>query len=300
MEATRAHYDKQANHPSKAPRAVLRDRAAGRLAPLKKFHNTIKRKLLQRFAHKAPRLLDLACGRGGDIPKWMDCGIGYAKGLDLSPAQIAEAERRYAWLSNPNGSGTVCDFETTCILGKKLWIDDDPYDVVTCMFAAQYFCESEQTLRTFLETVAANLKPGGYFLGCAPSAMRVISARSSDLLSLEVFGNDEFGAKVRLDIHDTVTAGGNKEFLLWPDTFLRIAKEAGLDPVMAFGSDLDSWVHAESYFKYFLPIYDNDPDLTSISRLFGAFAFTKRDCVRIVHSKLDTPLSFSSQLNGVI
>lgn len=53
---------------------ALRARAAGPGAPLKRFHNDIKRKLISRFARDAGCLLDLACGRGGDIWKWIDAG----------------------------------------------------------------------------------------------------------------------------------------------------------------------------------------------------------------------------------
>ena len=78
----------------------------------------------QRFATNADRLLDLACGRGGDIKKactliylaplrekqfvasflsllsslmqWADVNIGYVKGVDVSAAAIEEAKRRFS------------------------------------------------------------------------------------------------------------------------------------------------------------------------------------------------------------
>ncbi len=91
---------------------------------------------MHRFAWQADRLLDLACGRGGDIHKWakaevriclhgvlMDSvrehlnnapflfaltnnvcvQIKYVKGVDLSPAEIEEAQRRFvAFRSQPS------------------------------------------------------------------------------------------------------------------------------------------------------------------------------------------------------
>jgi hypothetical protein len=36
----------------------------------------------------------LACGRGGDIWKWIDAGITVVKGIDLSPGEIEEARKR--------------------------------------------------------------------------------------------------------------------------------------------------------------------------------------------------------------
>lgn len=61
---------------------------------------------LCRFAKGAPRLLDLACGRGGDIWKWIDAGIPCVKGIDLSPHEIEEARARWEgkelYLVNPS------------------------------------------------------------------------------------------------------------------------------------------------------------------------------------------------------
>lgn len=52
--------------------------------------------MLDRFARGAPALLDLACGRGGDIWKWIDAGVLHVKGIDLSPHEILEAQTRCA------------------------------------------------------------------------------------------------------------------------------------------------------------------------------------------------------------
>lgn len=49
---------------------------------------------MSRFASGAGSLLDFACGRGGDIWKWIDAGIPVVKGVDLSPGEIEEARKR--------------------------------------------------------------------------------------------------------------------------------------------------------------------------------------------------------------
>lgn len=47
-----------------------------------------------RFATGVDSLLDFACGRGGDIWKWIDAGIPRVMGVDLSPGEIEEARKR--------------------------------------------------------------------------------------------------------------------------------------------------------------------------------------------------------------
>ena len=107
LDVTRLHYDLHSNKHATAAEA-LAARARGASAPLKKYHNRIKRELLARFARCTPggAMLDLACGRGGDLRKWMDLGVGRVVGVDLSPGEVAEARRRYAdCLSEPRYGG---------------------------------------------------------------------------------------------------------------------------------------------------------------------------------------------------
>jgi mRNA (guanine-N7-)-methyltransferase len=73
---------------SNAVMQALAQRKAGMAAPLKNFHNKIKRWLIQRFAKDCDALLDLACGRGGDLLKWVDAGVKYAHGFDIAAEEV--------------------------------------------------------------------------------------------------------------------------------------------------------------------------------------------------------------------
>jgi hypothetical protein len=71
----------------------MRRRDEGMAAPLKHFHNLIKTRLIQRFAGNVDKLLDLACGRGGDLHKWMRSGIKYARGYDIAEQEVCRNPR---------------------------------------------------------------------------------------------------------------------------------------------------------------------------------------------------------------
>jgi SAM-dependent methyltransferase len=210
LEYTRHHYDLHSNKFSSRQNA-LKARATGPGAPLKKFHNQIKRQLIDRsvggrvgsmgystqytwmpsrstpafvcslrwtpytpcthlpptrcrFAADVDKLLDLACGRGGDLIKWADSRVRYVKGVDLSPGEILEARQRFESLKEQRsqqsqqqqqqqGQGAQhflleCEFEDSAALGVEEWRDARaPYDVVSCMFAIHYFFVSEQAAR---------------------------------------------------------------------------------------------------------------------------------------------------------
>jgi hypothetical protein len=58
------------------------------------------------------------------------------------------------------------EFEQITTLSEQLHNEPRPYDVATCMFAIHYFFDKEDSLNHLLETVAANLKPGGCQMWC--------------------------------------------------------------------------------------------------------------------------------------
>ena len=179
VQRTKRHYDAHAKAPAGTRKDALLQRQQGPAIQLKNFHNDVKRELINCYARGARRLLDLACGRGGDLKKWADAGIKEVVGVDLSPMEIQEAKRRYKELK---GKMIEVDFRQSDDIGVTSPIlfapDDAPasFDAVTCMFALHYFFASETALGHLLSTVAANLKPGGVFFGVCPDGTRVQSA----------------------------------------------------------------------------------------------------------------------------
>ena len=295
LEYTRDHYNRHSNkHVDQA--SALRARAAGPALPLKKFHNTIKRSLINRFAYGSDRLLDLACGRGGDLWKWIDANIKYVKGVDLSPGEIEEARGRYQQaLAGKRQVGTVVEFEDSSILGIEEFREKEPFDAVTCMFALHYFFVSEKALKRFLQNVMINLKPGGYFFGTVPDGKSInqcvmkSSKFKSPMLTVEARWKGQptpFGASYTCAIGDTVTGGeegteGSLEYLVYNSVLMGVAKEVGLEPVLDYNDpELEKHLQvkrdAGRLLKHFAPNFPgSDPSLTIASALFCTFVFRK-------------------------
>jgi len=256
---------------------------------------------LRRFAHGVDSLLDLACGRGGDIHKWIDSGVGYVKGIDLSPGEVEEARHRYQQtLAGKRGSIsasiTACEFTDTPDLGIKEWKEPREYDVVTCMFALHYFFVSESALKQFLHNVSINLRPGGYFVGTVPDGKRINecirSARTfqSPMLRIEARWQGTpatFGSPYICAIGDTVTGGeqgteGSLEYLVYQNVLIGVAAQYGLRPVLDYGdAALEGCFDPgdkEKLLKHFAPYFPgSDPSLERASSLFTAFVFQKAD-----------------------
>jgi len=287
-----------------------RVRAEGAALPLKNFHNTIKRALLLKFATQCPRLFDIGVGRGGDIAKWLDARVLYVKGVDLSAESIKEAQDRLRHYTcdksgkRKRGINMVVELVADGGFGTREY-RDKPYDCMVSMFTLHYFFCAEQTLRTLLHNVSANLKLNGVFFGCVPDGIRVLELlkdktefHSPFLHICKKFEGERacFGSAYTCSIGDTVTEGqgeGSLEFLVFGSVLTQLAAKYGLEPILDYGTlvipsrsrDLEgkTWAHLldlekdrDSVFKHFNPRFPgSDPSLETCSRMFCAFAFRK-------------------------
>eukprot|EP00468_Gymnochlora_sp_CCMP2014_P006549 CAMPEP_0167755204 /NCGR_PEP_ID=MMETSP0110_2-20121227/8694_1 /TAXON_ID=629695 /ORGANISM="Gymnochlora sp., Strain CCMP2014" /LENGTH=383 /DNA_ID=CAMNT_0007641165 /DNA_START=55 /DNA_END=1206 /DNA_ORIENTATION=+ len=269
------------------------ERRKGVSHPLKKFHNNVKRQMIRRFCQDNRgnfKLLDIACGRGGDLFKWKAAGIAYVRGIDLSPLEIDEAKRRYAE-SRGKLRGLKVDFEQSDDCGRKLLPGlNGQYDAVTCMFAAHYFFRDEATCKHFLHNVSAALRPGGYFFGCVPDGKKVVTKLmrtkkyENSVLCLERLWEKSykaFGSRFIFKIRDTVTDGdvGSTEYLVFQSVFKSLAKTYDLEPVLDYRDsrleELLERTDRDELFKHFAPEYKLN-DLHSVSHLNATFCFRKK------------------------
>ena len=256
------HYDAKAQATSSA---AARTR-------LQKFHNEAKRQLLTTFAFKVPRLLDLACGRGGDVHKWRAMCIDVVKGLDVSVGSIKEARTRAAGQSR-------WDFEHVD-LKQGLWTDGHVYDAVSCFFALHYFFETEDTAKMLMETVATSLKPGGYFFGIVASGRSVLECfkhadtYDNGCVCMRTMWEGPpqcFGSAYTCSVKDTVTESSVvPEYLVFYNVLDTLAGAHGLVRVplneKAFEKDCAG-------FHAMCPPYGGAE--AECTRLYGAFAFQK-------------------------
>ena len=175
---------------------------------LQDFHNKyIKNEILiSSTVKRNHRLLDLACGKGGDMFKWNMAKASYVMGIDIASDNITNpndgAYERYTDLKKSFGgrapkmvfaigdsskpittgeaAATPLDRDIMrSVFGKASEGDLPPYvanvmkdsfregaDVVACMFAIHYFFKSKETLDGLLQNLADTVKVGGYFIGC--------------------------------------------------------------------------------------------------------------------------------------
>jgi mRNA (guanine-N7-)-methyltransferase len=145
---------------------------------LRKFHNYIKKNILQIAIHNLNKksnisLLDIACGRGGDIHKWINFNISKINGIDNHANSIIEAKRRLFQIQKNKQTKYNYFFHNFNILDPDILLklntkdNNQIYDIVSCQFALHYFCEDNSKLDHVLNIVSQKLSKNGLFIGTA-------------------------------------------------------------------------------------------------------------------------------------
>ena len=173
---------------------------------MKDFHNLyVKRKLITGAAKQGDTLIDFACGKAGDLPKWINAKTSFVFGVDISKdnlenridgacARYLNMRKKnknipYALFVNGNSSFNIKDGSamlnekakqiTAAVFGRGPKNDEnigkgvarqygkgvDGFNVSSCQFAIHYFFETPETLRGFMKNVAECTKHNGYFVG---------------------------------------------------------------------------------------------------------------------------------------
>jgi len=171
---------------------------------LRQFHNLyVKKNLIVNVSQKGNSLIDLACGKGGDLQKWVDGRLTFVLGIDKSKDNIENrldgACARYLGIKKKvkkmpyavflNGtsdknikSGKAFYTEKAAVICKSLFgsggksnlpqgvssrlgIVMEGFDVCSCQFAIHYMFKDNETINNFMRNVAECTKLNGYFIG---------------------------------------------------------------------------------------------------------------------------------------
>ncbi|KAK6205661.1 Abd1 SAM-dependent-RNA (guanine-N7-)-methyltransferase [Scheffersomyces amazonensis] len=188
----RSHYNQRTVHSK-----YQGSRTKSPIYKLRNFNNTIKYMLLGNFVkrdennnEKLFTLLDLCCGKGGDLNKCEFVGIEQYIGIDISDRSVEEAFSRYRqkkarFKSAHRKDNTKYNFEACFATGDCFGqtipeilepnfpgiIDRTfPVDCVSIQFSLHYSFETEEKVRTLIMNISKSLRPGGTFIGTIPSS----------------------------------------------------------------------------------------------------------------------------------
>jgi hypothetical protein len=188
-------------------RSVRREKMASR--ELMNYHNWIKNIVMQNIRKEIKSvdasLIDLACGKAGDLPKWIENNFTKVFGIDIVKDNIENPidgawARTYQNYKKPKDSkfvyipmdssqildtnyiSNIVDDQDQYIakilfgdIKKGAILEDrlkdyhgyavDKFNIVSCQFALHYFYESETKLDNFVMNINNFIKNEGYFIG---------------------------------------------------------------------------------------------------------------------------------------
>jgi len=147
---------------------------------MRKFHNWIKRGMYNKYANNINNLLELAVGKMGDGPKWLDNNIKNVIGYDIDKDSIEEGKRRLHSKNMKGENSYPIEFQNNVSLNvldlsKNVLEGDNKMDVVSAMFCFHYFFENEESFETIMKSIDNNIKKGGIFMGCFFDGRSVMS-----------------------------------------------------------------------------------------------------------------------------
>lgn len=155
-------------------RSKRQKRNQSKIYKLRSFNNCCKYILINKYAVRGGNVLDLGCGKGGDLAKWEMAQIASYVGVDISDQSIREAIHRYR--GGRYGFRAIFatgDAYNTPLPDILTNFQDElnlEFDTVSLQFCFHYAFINEQTARHALENISRSLKLGGMFIGTMPSS----------------------------------------------------------------------------------------------------------------------------------
>lgn len=200
--------------------------------PWRNFNNWVKDTLIFGYCNpsyhgsRKNSILDIACGRGGDIHKFYFAEADFYVGIDIDnynlTTQMNGAIMRYNqfkeqypafpkmdFIHADAGALLTYDAQVRALGGMssdnskliKKWFDKKfKFDRVNCQFALHYFLKNETVWSNFCENIKNHLKPGGYALFSTWDGVRIANLLKGKDRFTTYFTNKEGEKKKFIEI----------------------------------------------------------------------------------------------------
>ncbi|KAI5130519.1 mRNA (guanine-N7-)-methyltransferase [Nematocida parisii] len=195
-----------ANHYNKIKSLGVQSREASKIIGVREANNFLKQKLIQKFIRENSVVLDLGCGKGGDLSKLKHHNIKHYYGCDIAKESLAEALKRS--LTHKFKS----DFLQADFINNKIIIQEKA-DLVMAQFSFHYAFANENSVKKAVNNVCNNLKEGGVFILTIPD-MQVITRRSARNIVDGSFGNSLYKVCPNKSFYKNELFGRGYEFHL--------------------------------------------------------------------------------------
>lgn len=247
-------------HYNMRPEVGVKQRLQSPIIGLKSFNNWVKSVLITRFAHPVlssstpvgpgegrGKVLDMGCGKGGDLTKWEKARIRELVGVDIAAVSIEQARERWETMRRHRFAASFAALDCYKEPLSKAFPPEKlarPFDVVSMQFCMHYAFETAEKARCMLKNVSQWLRKGGVFVGTIPNAdylLERLDALPPSVQDLS-FGNSVysirfedrqsrplFGHRYHFWLNDAVD--DVPEYIVHWNNFVSLAAEYSLYPI---------------------------------------------------------------------
>ncbi|KAJ8407042.1 hypothetical protein AAFF_G00293180 [Aldrovandia affinis] len=202
LNTVEGHSQKVASHYNTLQEVGLAARSQSRIFYMRNFNNWLKSVLIGEILDKVRQrrgdmcVLDLGCGKGGDLLKWRKGHIDRLVCADIAAVSVEQCQQRYSDMRRkcrPNERIFSAEFIiadcTKEILSEKLKDPEMTFDICSCQFVYHYSFETREQADMMLKNACEKLRPGGFFIGTTPDAFELVKR-------LEASESNSFGNEV--------------------------------------------------------------------------------------------------------
>nr|XP_020647407.1 mRNA cap guanine-N7 methyltransferase [Pogona vitticeps]XP_020647408.1 mRNA cap guanine-N7 methyltransferase [Pogona vitticeps]XP_020647409.1 mRNA cap guanine-N7 methyltransferase [Pogona vitticeps] len=245
----KTHTEAVAAHYNKLEEVGLQQRSTSRIFYLRNFNNWIKSVLIGEFLDKVRQrkqnitVLDLGCGKGGDLLKWKKGRISKLVCTDIADISVRQCEQRYQDMKNRGrqyerifSAEFITADSTKERLSNKYSDRNTCFDICSCQFVYHYSFETYEQADMMLKNACERLCPGGYFIGTTPDSYELVKRLEAS--QTDSFGNEIytvtfqkkgeyslFGCKYDFNLEGVVNV---PEFLVYFPLLVEMAKKYGM------------------------------------------------------------------------
>lgn len=270
VNTQKEHVNVVAAHYNHLKEKGLQERFNSPIFYMRNFNNWVKSVLIQEYSDKLReksygnplRVLDICCGKGGDLGKWQKTRVEHVVFADIAEVSVQQCRERYEDRRKRCGRLFTAEFIaadcTKETLRDKYRDPSIKFDLVSCQFGLHYSFESISQAQRMLTNISECLRPGGYFFGTIPDANEIVArhrkstngAFGNRIYNIKLLfdpkneGYALFGAKYDFNLEGVVNC---PEFLVNIDLLKKMALEFGLE--LVYKARFADFYH-EHYEKY--------------------------------------------------
>ncbi|XP_041101080.1 mRNA cap guanine-N7 methyltransferase [Polyodon spathula] len=203
LHSEEGHGQKVATHYNTLQECGLAARSQSRIFYLRNFNNWLKSVLIGEILEKVKQkrrdvgVLDLGCGKGGDLLKWKKGRISKLVCADIAAVSVEQCQQRYSDMKTRDRHND-CIFSaefvsadcTKELLADKLKDPEMYFDICSCQFVYHYSFETQEQADMMLRNACERLRPGGYFIGTTPNAFELVKRLEAS--ETNSFGNEVY------------------------------------------------------------------------------------------------------------